>query len=644
MAVDKDRIAKEIIPLVGGVDNVDKVVHCATRLRFTLKDYDVVDIDKLKSTYGVISAFYKAGVIQVVIGNKVSDVYKSVNAELRRLGKIIDTDTIATNATNNKQPLSWSSVLKVIRSLPSRFIDTCSAVFTPIMLVIASSGILWGLYNIFTVLDWLDESSDLAKLWGAIADVPLYYLPILLGHSAGKKFGCNIYITMCIGAVLVYPDIIAQAGSSLNIGFVNIKIISYAKSVLPILFACYLDMWVERLLNKIIPLVVRSFLVPIIALIVVVPLTLGIIGPIFMAVSDGLAQGYEYIPGWLAGMIVGAIWQLVVMFGFHHAFNAVDQININARGFSSLWTYREMSVMSQTGAATGVYLKCKDKRTRGMTLANVVTGVFGVTEPLLYGVTLPRKKVFVMGLVGGLLGGLFVGIIGGGIFVQGGWGILSLLSGIDKDGLQGPAFGRAFFGALIGMAVAFGVSLVLVLMFCKIESSKTRVATYDTVDNTPQLQSNSTQSQDNVLVLKSPLVGRVLPLSCSSDPVFATQTMGKGVLIVPEQGKLYSPCDATITVVFDTKHMIGLKAVNGAEIIIHVGIDTVELNGQYFETHVLVGDRVDAGQLLMEFDVSKIVEAGYNVETPVIVTNTDDFVVDISQPQVNIDDDIIKIQ
>lgn len=492
MAADSQKIASDILPHMGGIDNIVGVVHCATRLRFSVVDPNKADIERLKSSYGVISAFYKAGQVQVIIGNKVSDVHKQVLVLLEQYknagGIPIDgadvsdsTDASSANSTFGTSGDSTSSsdstnssgenstkkefdFVAVLKSLPSRFISTCSAVFTPIMLMIASAGMMWGLFNIFTTAGWMSETSDFAVLWGTIADAPLFFLPILLGFSAGKKFGSNPYLTACIGAALVYPDLVALAGNNLVIGGLSIKIIGYGKSILPILFAAYVASLLEKFLNKYIPLVVRGFLVPMLCMMIVVPLTLGIIGPLFTAISDGLAKGYAHIPGWLAGTIIGGFWQLVVMFGFHHAFNAIDQININATGFSSMWTYREMSVSSQTGAAFGVYLRTKDKKSKGMMLASVVTGIFGVTEPLLYGITLPRKKVFLMGVVAGCVGGLLVGLIGGGIFVQGGWGILSLLSGIDKDGLQGPAFGTAFFGALIGMVVSFALATILVFI------------------------------------------------------------------------------------------------------------------------------------------------------------------------------------
>ncbi|MCL2599060.1 MAG: glucose PTS transporter subunit IIA, partial [Firmicutes bacterium] len=651
---------------------------------------------------------------QVVIGNTVPEVYKEVVA-------LLGNAFVPADKAKEK-----FSVVRFLKSLPNRFISTVAGIFPRVIMLIAAAGLLLGLRQILLITHAMPENSGTDIVFATIGFAALTFLPVLLGFSAGKHFGGNPYLTALVGATLMHPNFAALAGGSVKFLGVSINMIDYAGSVIPILFSSYVCVKLEKFLMAKLPTVIKNFVAPMLCLLVVVPITLLLIGPLFTWVGDTLAKGYESVPNWVGGILVGAIWQVLVIFGIHHAFSFIDLNNLKTLGSSSFGTFTQIAAFGQTGAAFGLLLKMKDKKTRGVTLSSVVTGIFGITEPIIYGVTLPRKKPFVMGVIGGAVGGGIAGALGSKIYNSGAWGLLGLPSGISPSGVT-----LGFFGWIIGLVVSFVVAALLCFFVYKDDTQKactqnqatppskdtratedaskqcaeeqtkemqvlttqaidkqvldatqtqqeivglqeeqtkqettvstvtvadkqvldatqtqqeivglqeeqtkqeTTVSTVQATDQqvleTPQTQQEGVglqcESTDlhKIVVLQSPLKGRVLPLSEAQDTVFAMGAMGQGVVIEPVEGKVYAPFDCEVVTVFHTKHMIGLADKKGVEVIIHLGVDTVQLGGEHFFPKVQAGDVVASGQLLMEFELESIKVKGYSMQTPIIVTQT----------------------
>ncbi|WP_408868933.1 beta-glucoside-specific PTS transporter subunit IIABC [Brochothrix campestris] len=613
-----EQLVKLIIEKIGGKENVNSVVHCTTRLRFKLKDEQKADTDFLKNADGIVTVVQSGGQYQVVIGNHVSDVYAEI---VKQTG--LSEQTEAGNVDNG------GSVL-------DKAIDLISGIFAPTLGLLASTGMIKGFLAIFTTFGWLATDSGTYIILNALGDSFFYFLPIMLAYTASKKFKVNPFLGMVIGATLVYPTISAMAPltmmasdatplytlfsgtifeSPIYITFLGIPVImmNYTSSVIPIILAIWLTSKVEPFFKKLIPDVVKTFLVPFCAALVVVPLTFLVIGPLSTWLGTAIGAGslavYHFSPI-LAGVILGGLWQVLVVFGLHWGLVPVALLNLTTLGFDPILVLTGAASFAQIGAVLGVTLRTKNKKTKGLGISAFISGIFGVTEPAIYGITLPRKKPFIASCIASAIAGGIMGFAGTKTYMVGGIGIFSIPSKISPAGIDG-----GFYGCLIAMAVAIVLGLVLTLIMDKSHLDE---------DVTPATQ---THVSDVVKAetIGSPLVGTVKELSGISDEVFASGAMGNGVAILPTDGKLYAPTDGEISLVFPTGHAVGMKTTAGAEILMHIGMDTVQLDGQFFETHIEKGARVTKGTLLVTFDIEQIKAAGYELVTPIIVTNTSEY-------------------
>jgi len=604
MAIDNVKLAKDLISAIGGKGNVSGVVHCATRLRFTLKDNAKANTEQAKRIPGVITVVEQGGQFQVVIGNTVPEVYK----EVVKAGGF-------ENLTASDDGGPKGNIL-------TRLIDTIAGIFPPILGVMCGGGLIKGLLAIFSAAGWLTPDAGTYIVLNAAGDSVFYFLPILLGFSAGRKFGGSPYLTAIVGASLIYPSLVELAGGlgGGQITFLRIPMVlmNYSSSVIPILFAAYVCCRLEKVLRAKLPAAIKNFVTPMICLITVVPLTLFIIGPASLFLSNALASGYMALPTVLGGIIVGAFWQVLVIFGMHWGFIPVMLNNLANFGSDPLGATAQVAAMSQTGAAFGMFLKMKNKDVKGMTLSTVISGIFGITEPIIYGVTLPRKKPFIMGVIGGACGGAVAGLIGGEAYSMGAFGILCLPSSVDPVN----GIGAGFWGTLAGLIVAFVVAAALNFITYK---DDTMVAEGPQDDNQLPANNTDTATPTQPKLVYSPMNGSVIPLAKAKDPVHAQEALGKGVMIVPDDGKVYAPFNGTVAIVYDARHAIGLVSDEGVELLIHVGMDTVKLNGKYFTAHVGQDEKITTGQLLLEFDIGKLREEGFELESPIIVTNTPDY-------------------
>ena len=590
------QLADEIIDGVGGKNNIHSVMHCATRLRFKLKDSRKANTAALKQNPGVIMVVESGGQYQVVIGNNVGEVYRLLGTE--------------------NGPSDGADASK--ENLFARFIDLVSGIFTPFIGVMIASGIIKGLLALMLVLGVMHQESGSYKVLFVASDGLFYFLPILLGFSAGKKFGGNPFISMAIAAALVHPQIMAvvesqKLGQSLNFFGIPLEILNYSYSVIPIIFAAWVASMIERVVHPRSPSAVRNFTTPLICLLLAVPLTFLIIGPAATWLSRWLAEGYVWIYSLsptVAGAFMGAIWQICVIFGLHWGLVPVMLNNLATFGQDTLVPLLLPAVMGQAGATLGVMLKSRDLKLKAIAGSAFTASIFGITEPAVYGVTLPHRRPFIFGCIGGALGAAILGYFHTTIYSFGFASIFTFLQIVPPTGIDASVW-AAFVGSAVALIFAAVTTYGFGLSAAPVE-----------VPVEPPVEKASSRRQAVV----SPISGETLPLEQVQDATFASGLLGKGVAIVPQQGRVLSPVNGIVSSMFRTGHAVGLTSDDGAEVLIHVGLDTVKLDGQFFFPRVSNDQPVRVGDLLLEFDLEAIKAAGYDLTTPVLVSNSDDYI------------------
>ncbi|WP_294159261.1 beta-glucoside-specific PTS transporter subunit IIABC [uncultured Selenomonas sp.] len=611
-----EQLAADIVKLVGGKENIISLAHCITRLRFKLKDEGKAQTDALKAHDGVVTVIQSGGQYQVVIGNAVGDVYDEILASQGVSG-------VAGGGAEE------DDAAKKDMSLLDRFIDLISSVFQPVLGVLAAAGMIKGLLALLNAVDITDPQGGTAAMLNVVGDAFFYFLPVMLAYTSGKKFKMNPFAAMTVGAALVYPSLAQLMGgeplytmfagtpfeSPVHTEFLGIPVLlmNYASSVIPAVVAVYFGAKVEHFFARVIPTVVKGFLVPFCTLLVVIPLTLMVVGPV--AVWAGKLVGaaamaiYNLSPV-LSGLFIGAFWQVFVMFGLHWGLVPVMLNNITVYGYDPLVVTYFGASFAQIGVVLAILLRTKDQSLRSLSIPAFISGIFGVTEPAIYGVTLPRKKYFAISCIGAAIGGAVIAFFDVRLYVFGGIGIFGYPCFID------PATGNlaGMYNGMIASAVSFIAGFVMTFPIYHDEKKEEPTLAVTTTDE----ETKSVQRE----ILVAPVAGKVVPLENVPDEAFAAGILGKGIAIEPSEGRVVAPADATVTTLFPTGHAIGLITDKGAEILIHIGMDTVKLEGKYFKAHVNQGDKVKKGQLLIEFEPEKIKEAGYPVVTPVLVTNT----------------------
>lgn len=657
IAENYDALAKTIIKDVGGKDNVISVVHCTTRLRFKLKDEKKANDDALKDTDGVVTVVKAGGQYQVVIGNEVADVYEAVLKEggFSGGGQVADDDLDDSNM-----------------SLMDKAIDLISGIFTPILGPMAAAGMIKGLTAMCASFGWLAKTSGTYEVLYAIGNGFFYFLPLILAITSAKKFKVDRFTAITIGAAMCYPAMVAMNSSKkvlfdlfngtflhsqVHATFLGIPIISmnYTSTVIPIILAVWFASVVEKWCKEWIPTVVKTFLVPFVTLLIVVPLTFLIIGPLATWIGNALAAitsaVYNFSPV-LAGILLGGFWQVFVIFGVHWGFVAVMMSNIAALGYDPILGLSLGASFAQIGVVLAILLQTKDQKLKGIALPAFLSGIFGVTEPAIYGVTLPRKKPFVLSCIAAGIGGGLIGFFGTKMYMMGGMGVFVISAAIGpKTGVD-----MSVYGLMIAMAVSFVLGFILQMVLGKKsvdqaydeKQAKTVQEVANQADTiakaAPSLASTSDLNVSTELV--SPLAGELLPLSEVKDEVFSSGAMGEGVAVEPSEGVLHAPADGKVVMTFPTGHAIGMKTSDGAEILMHIGMDTVNLQGHGFETLVAKGDEVKAGDELVKFDIDAIHAKGYVVTTPIVVTNSKDYekITVVSQGKVKVGQEILDLE
>lgn len=622
-----EQLAKNIVKEVGGKENIGSLTHCVTRLRFRLKDESKANDDVLKNMDGVVTVMKSAGQYQVVIGNHVPAVYADV-CEIAGLGgDSASEESVAPQGIFN------------------RLIDIISGCFQPILGPMCAAGIIKGLNAlVLFILGSTYESTGTYLLLNAIGDAVFYFMPILLGWSAAKKFNVNPVTGMLIGAALCYPTIqnSTLASSSEVLGslpllgdyytnFLGIPFISgdYTSSVVPVLLIVAFAGKVQKVAKKYVPEMLQAFFVPFFVLLISLPVGFLIIGPIVTLLTNLLSNGftalYNFSPV-LTGFIVGAVWQVFVIFGLHWALVALAMINLSALGYDTILVGAFGCTFAQTAVVAAMYFKLNDPKQKALTVPSIISGICGVTEPAIYGFTLPKKLPFIFSCIGGALGGGVFTLLNGKSYIMGGLGIFGVVNYISSEGDASGMYG-SFVCIIVSMVSAF----LLTYFFWKDDTKEEKVK-------------NKKVNMEKDIVC-SPIEGNIIPMAQLKDDAFSQGILGKGIGILPTNGKVVSPITGTITTLFPTLHAIGITGDSGVEVLIHIGLDTVSLNGKGFTAHVKQGDKVIKGQHLLDVDLKVIEEAGLSSETPIIITNSNDMldIIETQQKQVHVNDELLTV-
>lgn len=595
-----ENLAKEILKNIGGQENISNLTHCATRLRFNLNNVSKANTEKIKKIKGVMGVVDKGGQYQVIIGNDVNYVYK----------EIIKIANIEGNG-EYKEVDNRKTIAKVI--------DTITGIFTPILPAITAAGMMKAVLALLTAFKLISTGSQSYQIFNFMADAAFYFLPIFLANSAAKKFKCNPYLAMMLGGILLHPTFVTmvnaakETGEPLAIFGLPITLASYSSSVLPIILGIWFMSYVEPIADKISPKAIKFFTKPLITAVISGIVILVVIGPIGYIVSDKVGLGIktlESYASWLVPTLLGGLTPLLVMTGTHYGLIPIGINNRMTMGYDTI-IYPGMlaSNVSQGGAALAVAIKSKDKEVKQLASSAGITAVCGITEPALYGINLRFKTPLYASMIGGAVGGLFLGLFRVSNYSGGSPGFLTLPSYIGGETMMN--FVYECIGAVISVFVAFVAGLILYKD--KVEAIEDESLGEVSVDKAPLM---------NKITIASPLKGNIVPLNEVKDETFASEMMGKGIAINPTEGKVVSPINGTVQMIFKTKHAIGLKSEDGAEILIHIGMDTVQLDGKHFTAHVKDGDKVKVGDTLVEFDMNAIKNEGYELITPVIITNT----------------------
>ncbi len=586
--------SKKIIELVGGKSNINSLVHCATRLRFSLKNTKKADKEFLEKLPYVMSVVNSGGQYQVVIGSKVPDYYAAIQS-------LADLNE---DAPKTEKKLSFNYVFEVI-----------SGAFSPLIPAMAGSGMIKAVLTILVEMKLLADTSSTYMVLSAASNAIFYFLPVFLGITLTKKIGGNMYVGGVIGAALLEPSFTGMIGQEkLDFLGINLNVVDYATTIFPIFVAIFIYSFVDKFLRKIIFRDLQLFAVPMFSLMIMVPLTALLFGPFGTVIGDALSQGVMWLIGksaLLSGIVLGGGMPFMVMFGLHWGFSPITLENLTVMGGDPIEGMAVAAVFAQIGIAIGFYLKSK-KHSKMKALAGplALTGLFaGVTEPIVYGLILRYKRLLPIVAISGAIGGAICGVTG-----------VTMNAYVFHNIFSIPVY-TPKIGYFIGVGSALIAGAVLTYFFGVKEDEMTDFLP-ETDQGEDDFQETVTEVQENPeTTVYAPLAGTVIPLKEVDDDVFSSEIAGKGVAIIPTADKVVAPFDGTVVAIFPSKHAIGLKSTSGSELLIHIGINTVNLNGEHFETKVAMGDTITRGQTLLVFDREKIEQAGYAMTSPVILTD-----------------------
>lgn len=601
--MNNTELSTKILSLVGGKGNVSGVTHCITRLRIVVKDTSVIKREQVTKLSGVMGDNLVGTQYQIILGPKVADVFKEFQP---MVGVVAPTET--------KEKKKISSII----------MDTFTGIFVPIIPAMIGAGLIKGILLFLMFSGLVDTGTDVYRLLSVFSDAIYYFLPILLACSTAEHFKCNKYVAMAIAGILVHPDLITMLAGEEAVKFLGITVTktSYSSTVIPIILSILFMTYVERFLAKYIPKILRTIAVPLLTILITAPVTLWILGPIGSIISNAIASNFLsfYMNfGPIAGALFSGLFPMMVLLGIHNGFSPVMIQSIATYGVEYLMGLNVAANSAQAGATFAVFLKTKNPEFKQVAGSAAFSAALGITEPALYGVVAKLKRPLFAVMAGGAVGGAIAGFFH-----------------VSATGMG--------TGPIIGIPLFFTDTFLFFVISCVVSAIVSFVATclIGFEDVPVEDDSEEIPAVENVVfslapnAVAAPVSGECKPISECKDEVFSSGTLGSGIIIEPIEGKIYAPCDGEISNFADTFHAIGITAVNGAELLIHVGMDTVGLNGEGFTAHAKTGDTIQAGQLLLEFDMRFIRSKGLPVTTPVVVTNSDEY------PNLSIKTGIVK--
>lgn len=621
---DYTKLAQTIIENVGGQENIANVIHCITRLRFYLKDEGKANDDVLKNTTGVLDVIHASGQYQVVIGNEVTNVFDAV---VSQLGPGFSGEaTPAPTEDDGKNPVSRAM---------GNLIGFITGSMSPVVGVIAASGIIKGILALLTLpqLGSLLSPTSLVYISvSAMADSAFFFLPILVGFAAAKRLGSDPIVAAVIGGVLTYPQLVTFGKAfklMFEVGGFKFQFLNYTYSIFPMILAAWLAKKVGDWLKDHLPSYLQMIFNPLITILVVSTITLVVTGPVIQGFANGIADLINWmvhVSGWLGGLLIGGFYQLLVIFGLHWGVVPLVAQQITGSGESALNAIISTTMVSQGAAVLAVAIKSRKDDIKELGFAATISAFCGVTEPAIYGINLRFRRVFISGLIGSAVGGFITGLMHGTMY-----GFTGSLIGFSSFfNPKNPSDLNSFYAFLLSSAAALVVSFVIAWVWGyndKMEMGK-KVEKKQRPGSTPKPAANL-DAKDSEETLVAPVEGQIIPLAEVKDQVFSTGMMGQGFGVIPSKGVLTAPADAEVTVAYETGHAIGLTTTAGAEVLLHIGLDTVMLKGQGFDVKVKQGQFVKAGDVLVEFDKAQIEKAGYDTTVICVVTDPHDVKVNL---------------
>ena len=601
-----EELAKLILENVGGAKNIKNLTHCVTRLRFTLYDDKKANKKTIENLDGVLGVQEQGGQFQVIVGSKVNKVYQ----------ELIGNPQLALSEDGPKETGKKKSVI-------SNILETISSILIPSLPPVIGGGMIKGFLFMFWEFGWIEWGSDIFNLLNIISDGMFYFYPFLLAVSAAKRFKTNPYMALAIAGSMMHPTIYEGINAGLKslkvIGSIGVPYLDYNSSVIPIILSVWVISYVYRFFEKKIPDIVSVIFTPMLTLVIVIPVCMIMICPLGYYIGEYIAQGVQVLIDFspiVAGFVIGAIRPFTVLTGTHHAVRAIVSQQLATYGYTTIGAMNYMSTMAQAAAPLAIYfvLRKHNEKMKNLSLSAAVSGFLGVTEPGLYGIIVKYKVAFIATMIGGGIGGAISSEFGSAEYAM----VMSSLITIPAT------FGNGFMGIIIGLPASIIITMAIIFVF------KNKVIEEDQGVDTSKAEEMikpkiSVNMDDKLLKLNAPTKGEICALQDLSDETFAKEMMGKGIAILPQDNQICAPADGIITALFPTKHAIGMKTKDGLEVLIHIGIDTVNLNGKYFEAKVNIGDTVVQGQTLIVFDYQKVAEEHYDTHVIMVITNSDDY-------------------
>ena len=585
-------LAKEILSQVGGKENIQQLTHCATRLRFVLNDNSKANTDALKKTKGVVGVAEAGGQYQVIIGSDVQSVYRP----------LMDLVGLKEDAGANAEELHQKPLAKLLSII--------SGIFTPILPIITAAGMIKAVLSILVVFKIVTTKDQNYQVLNFIGDAGFYFLPVFLGGTAAKQFKTNTYLGMLMGATLLHPTFTAmvanfkETGAGIELFGIPFSPVGYSSTVIPVILGVWFMSYVERFADRISPKAIKFFSVPLITALVTSIVMFSALGPIGSVIGQYLGDFFKWLETfgpWVVPTVVGIFSPFLVMTGTHYGLVSIGINNRLTLGYDTVAQPGMLaSNVAQGGAALAIAFKTKDTDKKALATSAGITAVCGITEPALYGVTLQNRAAMIGTMVAGGIAGFFLGIMNARNFSGGSPGLLTIMAYVGENTFY------YLYVAIAGLVMSVAIAFIVTYFLYKDD---------EVIESTPE-EVVPTEA------LAAPVAGKVVPLAKVEDEIFSSEMLGKGIAILPEENIVKSPVKGEIVTIFDTQHAIGLKTDDDVEVLIHIGIDTVNLKGQHFNALAKVGDRVEVGTPIMEVDFAAVKEAGYDIITPVIVTNT----------------------